>query len=991
MQELKLITPPISIKLVTPLIAVSLLAHSAAASTTKEYKGFEVQKIKSTISKKKEPPTPEKPKLNKSPVELDTTKDNEHDLSQKVAALSQLLKIEKDPQKILKMHILRAFHLLKLAQFERIKVRGKTLSPREKQRLESARLSAEHVLRSAKTLKDKSVGLYLLGTIYIDLEQEESGLKHYAELVDMKIKTEYHAQTSMYLAESYFDKDDYQKALATYRAGYPNYNTEQKQTADFKMAWCHIGMSNWSAAELQFDKIIRNNKHKFFTESLHDLAFVYSQHRSETDIIRKADTLRASGNDPENIFLMDAYKLQRRDTVKKGSLLFQKVTAGEINRQSLALWLAEIDHQINNGSLESLVPVMQRFRRVIGNDLKIIAAAKSDFGEDFKNENETYISLLAEAVGGRSKEKIKDAISLKKELVRQLIFYNFAFPDSAQKEASYSLLLEACADLQEADCLKKVITKVNKDEALITLRKRAALEEIYLIENNLKASSDTEPSRLLKTKLEEYLKADGDNEKLKSRLAGLYIKDKEYDKAKNLFGEIYQKNKNIDSLLGLLVCLYNLKEYDQINSLKMPKELVKDARVQKILRESTLGAATAAGDDLVKMELNVQQYLTYSDSKTKSQQVFNAYLTAAYNAGDTSRLLMTLKKFSGDYVINENSIGIYKKLIRKLIKENQVDHIKKTIIEYEKHSRLEAALTDEIHLARIFVGQPKPLQRLVKMKGVNLKYYLPYYMIQNPDSVLSFLDEKPKLNPEEKKVLFATLQIKAQSLRPQLSPKLKKRLEGNSLPIEYASYPKSKIEKAYEQILSLKSRSPNSINSRKLKQLMEQTQNLRSSVMPTIKNKNFAYQLKVISMSIKAEKIMEHLILDSPPPATLTGEQIDQYRQGLVQLSKDFSDQSAEFQKVHEEIAKAQEKINSEIAKAADVDPQTIETEDFPGASVVRDLTARSQISPALVYLDICVSEKELNPINHEKWRRFIFASSANPAVRAGAQQLNKE
>ncbi len=933
-------------------------------------------------------------KKKKLSIDL-TNKEDPKKLEVQIKALNLIIKSEKDRDKKIGLYLRKSYlHVSAAKMLGMSRSKTNTITAREKYHLDESRKILNFLLKSINNDKRTLSTIYnILGLVEYESDRHDKTVENFIKSIEYDAKNSQAEVMSMFIAEYYFDHDQFQKSIDFYNKLYNQMSPYQKALADYKTAWANINLKDFSKAESLFVKVINNNYDKPITEdSYKDLAFIITQKNDEFYSIEKSKqlfndkSLRAkflyynllfflqqSKNNPREALFKEIFAIQE-DNYERTKIYILKVAFEKRDYPSSQVYYAVLN--VNKHLSSMPIEAAQKF----------VAVDAKQFEED----NEIIIRQFVDAYSGRLKlQEHLAKLQISKMLIDLIAVQLKWFPQSQHFLVFYNLWIDTCVDTKNSKCLldleKDLQGRLSERAEMKMALRRIQLEILSLYDDAAQKDPATH-EKAFYFRLKEYEASypnDPQQLKIDKKILSIDFKNKNFQESMVRAEKIYKLEKNAQNLEKLFLTLFELSKYKEIAT-HPDVDLYKTKEINDIRREVSLKLAqdSSKNGQFEDYQKNVKVYMSTSPSLDKMVIVQCDYLNQ----------LLTLQKY--DLFVKE-----WQSMPPELVQRKEIN----SVLANAHAQVLNNGYYTGIDALKIYRGdQELKFQTLLYRMSLKDKwtnedkavfdslseprqaYVYNLMAVTDASNTLSLLGKKKHLSEVEKKVLKLSLILSKRDDHFMLSEAEMKTYKDyvtadhwfdKEAPIEKVvrniDFPKPEMKPAqYNNLVEVRVKDVKLIRQKAIKKLPDLTKTQKTRVLKGL---------------LQNENNMAAAILAAPAPNGLTPEQLQEYKAGLEELSKEYSNQALEFQKALHEI-EGQDLKDDEASKAEQL--QEIKTSQWSMPSVDQSDKAVKifeKVSPvaALIYIDHELEAKKLTVENYLTIRAGLFLRIENtPAMR---------
>lgn len=926
-------------------------------------------------------------KANRARLDL-TLKDDPKKLETQIKAMNLIIKTEPDRKKKIDLYLRKSYlhvSVAKMFGLSREKTTG--VSTQEKFHLDEADKILNFLMKNIKNDKEALGSIYnIMGLVEYEKDQAGKAVEFFKKSIELNSKSAQSETMALFIAEYYFDEDQYEEAIKFYRLLYKQMNPYQRALSDYKVAWCNINLKRYDLAEQGFIQIVKENLDKGIVEdSYKDFAFIVTREKDERLVLERARSafpqpqlrvkflyycllfyLQQSKDNPRDILFREAFSIQD-DPYERSRLFALKVSFEKRDYPTMGVYKALSDL---NQHLKSIDPkVRQKF--LTGESLQL------------EEDSEVIIRLFVDAYIGklRTKENLPKAY-LGKAMVTLIGNHLNWFPQTKKYLPLYNLWIDACADLKDSACLlsleRDLKPKVTERKEIAEAYRRVKLEVLNLYDTVYTADPVKHEGAFM-FRLREYVDTypkDPNTLRIQKRIFSIEFKNKKYKEALGWSQKIYASEPNAENLQKLWFTQFELGSYKEI--LESPEAAkFKSPELTDIRREASLKSAqaNATAGNFAQYEADLKVYLGSNPSEDKSVVVYLDYFNR----------LLEQKKW--DAISNE-----WTHLPEKTRNRKEFYNFRSHTLEqmtalgiFIKIPGFWAPTTDKDLNFQIFLNRralsekitPEEWKEIRAMPTARRNYVMNLLVLTQPIDLNLWLTSQKSLTADEKKILYVSILLEKKVSNFVLTEKEMAPIK-ELIPERHRPDAQAKIEKELSKLVFPKANMKPERYNKMVEQLVKDLKVLRSRGFNSLSKLTRNQKIRVLTQLVANETETSRSIVNSPLPAGLTEEQVNEYKTGLADLAKEYDLQAAEFTKAKAELEGQQLR---ETDPANTLPEIQVDQWELPSGTV-KDMALNlfSKVSPmaSMIYLDNQLTIKGIAPEDYYKVRAGLLLRISN-------------
>lgn len=836
---------------------------------------------------------------------------SEKDLKLVLSGLNSLIRIEKPGPKKNDLLISRAATLLSLGKHYYLN--GKTAADKEtkeaylKKAMNSA-AEAGNTTYASLNIKARSLHVYGMSALY--MSNEDKAVEYFEQAIKIDPNSYISPRLSVFIAEFYFDKEQYDKALPFYGQFFAKLNPEEKSLAIYKSGWCFLVLKQFENAEKAFLKIVGKKwAGDFATDALRDLAQTVTSHLTEQQIIQfGVESLAKSAPDLLVTFYTDCYMIFLRQSGNiERNALYEEILRLEKNPEKrIALAVKKMSsHQKGYASFQVFKDITEIDGLIQQSGLKPETGLFLYFATDLEVEVKRVISAYVDTVSKKLKTpEVHTEVDLATRLQKFLWYHVSWFPNSPSLQQTYMIAMDNCVYLKDADCSLRIGQLVLRQKSLVNVWPRARVEILVALETLSSRDAKYRPQFIQELKnysdiqiaAKEWLV-------FTKKLTVLYVNDKKFAEAEPYLIKIMQREYTAESLYRKIYCQYQLQKYADIvaHVPQIPKEGPLSNEIKTLIRESSLSLAKMfiEKNSFPEYEKYLFQFLNLQPDPEKADLVMADYLQKlldrqAYDKVLTSyRQLPPQKKFQGAFGKTLEQLLLILFSMNRFQEANEVLAKGSVFGQY----RVFDAYWLRVILALNGTLNEKELKVLGTSNSNVRISILSLAAVSKPKLVLEYFTVMAPIDDKEKRVWLLSRQMvqggRILALTPQEIQNMAGVVSSEMLPV--APLKSERLTKLVEFPLPTWSQER---LARVTPDAMERVKSIRRQLLKDLKGQTTDVQKRLISNGINVEKRMAWFFDESPVPEGLTAEELKEYKKEIEGFASEYYQQAIEYQKL---------------------------------------------------------------------------------------------
>lgn len=880
------------------------------------------------------------------------------DLKNKILSADHLLKKAISEQKKTELKIFKTITFVQMARKIRIQGKGKKLSAEEQKYLNLAKQEALAILnQQGYALEKKKYLYYILGLIYMDLEDKEKSIQSFELSINNPKNEPYVTVISLYLGDLYFEEGSFDKAFEKYHQFYNQLNPKDKDYVQYKTAWIYIKKNDFRKALSEFFEILKKGeKEIYYKDAISSLAFLLPDEFDQEQIIGIVDDAKIAKEQKNEILYYTYFNLIKLPSKKRDKIFSRIVTQDMSQDKKIKIYIQEcillLDKKESKTEVEKIYFYLADIMSKKINTKHFIASNEFKLVQDI---GEIIIEARLKDLNSKSNSFKVDSETLKKVIYQQL-----AIENRANKKEELNLLVFGI-EYQSSNYLKvtEIFNKANSADIAKNRFSKKFLKSIsdYNFNSILKLYevSPKEWSEKYLLLLEEKSKdpqlSANEQQQYRNKKLEILVKQENWKSAYDLVKDSSLVLLKTDELEKVSYLAFKNNDCDKISNIK--KISSQNQKVIQYLKECRLNMAERAKGDKTNFniyEKNIISFILESPEDEKKYIAVNDYfnqLMQQNKADKIERVLLGSKinilhpkilpwiyETSFRYAAQANwskSLGYTKKVLKnndlvKLYQSEKSDEAssKLLITDILRLDLINSFAIEKNYLSTDFLQKNGYSSFWLSQDNVTrllFKYFDQQIVLLNPKLFLDHNKKNDYQSSDRNDLLLASelLEIHWSRSQDQELYKLLKDL----LPLDkrqvqdYPSY-------NYLNSLNLEMKDIN-IQTKfwddtTVAKRVEKTRNSRDFIKKDLSQVSVGNALIILSLAKQAEQATAQIVLHSKLPGSLSNEQQVEYKSELKKIAEEFTSVSKEYEKLENNMYASKNhnlNTNSQIQKNA--------------------------------------------------------------------------
>lgn len=873
------------------------------------------------------------------------------------------------------------------------------LTADENKHLTIAKDILNKLLQPSAKLSDsrKASVYYLLGLAAYEYENYKLQQKYFIDALNLDPSSQQAGSLALMVAEQYFDDEDYSSALKYYNSYTGAMNDRQKDLALYKSAWCYISTQQNERAETELLKVVQSNRQSGFQkDSLRDLAFIAVRHRDELGVIRYGQQKIIHDEDRNEFYSLSLKYFFQMQTHQSLNRLIGIVLKTE---KKIDVRLEILGHQVNEYRRDYLNPMTLSYYQGIRLELEknkttLEAPELASFKKNFQSDMEYFVYSISQVYQSNvqtDKSIPRDKVA--SLLQKNILFYDYFFPESKNKILVYQILADLCVDSKSYTCVTQVYNKAKiykpEDKTWNDLRLKLRASQLTFADE-IYTKEPTKYEALLIQLVTEFKKDYPSHElvlKGLRRTLQIYTKKNDLPSVEKNYSEIFQKEQSPENLYNWAFTVFKQNRF--VDVIPMIKEQYPhDAKLNQLRSETYLKLADkeSQDDNFKNYETYIIEILKINKDPEKSSLIYVDWMQKSLNlkAGGPEHALEVFNTIPQNIKAKPIFDSFTSKLASAFVSSGDFERLSKLNL-----NRVTKAKEDSLayyKLINFFAAKEAALPGWVSvmdsLEAEKKNYLLGLIVLLKPNLALEYLKKTKANDPNHSDLYLLALKMQNKSDEFSLTNEDKKILgkKAESIHTKAAAQPPvlAEIKKVQFPNPKLSFQKYNAA----VEKLVPTVKKIREKIMKSFKEATIEQKLLIVPEAEVLEAKTARVIEEAPLPPGLDDLQKADYQSGINELAKEFVEQSTEFHKMFDGLSEKMIEISKQ--KAAEVLPEIdMNKWIWPNNEVVKKALSLQSVSgiQAHLYLDAQLAEKFLSDIEHSTTRAGLLAMSQNTEV----------
>ncbi len=586
--------------------------------------------------------------------------------------------------------------------------------------------------------KDKKLpqALYFLGYSNFEVENTKKGESYYRELTERFPGSAYVDESHFALGEYYFEKENWNEALAQYSRLVNKKTARLQGFSLYKTAWCHFRMGKYELAVDTLERVIRQgdnrgeaeegikevNTLRLREEAIKDYVAFYAQTGKYQEA--QSDFYKATDSEKKTIELLDAlaYRYSYSGNVNASTYLFKKLIANNPDAEKAAKYQYQIvQDYLNVNNLKMFKGELSIWVEKYGkeSDWARVNVGKPEIIKETYNLQETTLR-------NHTLRLHQTAINVKTDYTRQTAaesykMYLYYFKDAAKHSEMRFFLAELYFDMRDYEKAGQQYLWIAENDKKSPYFEKAVINNVLAMEKLLPSDAKMEQQRANSKdkvtklpyeptvkKFEQasllYLQNFPKGEKaaeIRKRLGAIYYAHNDFEPALGIFRNIIKESPNSkDAPLAaeyILDIHNNRKDIESYQ--KEATELLKNPTIAKSstgkeIRDNLNKVSFLRADSLSKAGKHAEAakaFESFSVDHSSSPQAFSAVFNAGVNyekAGNASEAVRMYERVLANPSKSKDTDSL-KQEVRNSMAEmyKKMGHLEKSATYYDQFSK----------------------------------------------------------------------------------------------------------------------------------------------------------------------------------------------------------------------------------------------------------------------------------------------------------------
>lgn len=913
--------------------------------------------------------------------------ENEKVILLSLSRLNLILKNEKKIDNIISIHTNRIICFIQLARISRIKSGGKALVSEEEKYLKKS-------LNLIKQIKLHKISNELIGKMYyfeglinLDMGKKGQSQQSFEKAIEVYPKSIFTPSLALYLADLYYEAGDLPKAMKGYKRFYSVMNNQERDLADYKMAWIHLNLSEIEpAVDLFLSMIEKSNSKSIVQDSLISVSVALSEKFDQDVILSKLEKSNVSESTKVKI-LWAIYDNFLQQPKKERLKIWERISKSESSNDAIV--------KLISSELQ-----MMELGVNIGRDIYILKIIKIYLNANHK-KIKGFSGPLIVALGQQLESLISKSLTLNQEHGSDKI-YEFLKTtiDIYLKENIFSrhlevtsllleLLIEKNSDKELMNLCKEILT----DPQYITLRNRAKFLALLDFEKQFLNDQDKyrEKFFILGERYLADLKAE-QWDKVAQKFYEYFIKSGHNKEAEKTIEALNQNYPNEDNFLKLVSVKFELRKCEEVLSiLSRKKVLVKKLADYK--RECYLTIAQESKKEntsFVVYQQNIQNFIALSEGAKRNAAIadyLNTLELVNLKEVKEKKDLEVLKDFQEVFEhqyynarFEKELFPIYQREILNLVEHGEFSKAQLYLKDCEKNQLCSSLVPLMLNLQNLeSISQTRNEKSddfFIRKIDSDLGKYLP---LISPEVIIDIYNKKNITKKMDPRILLVAARLSLINWADDAYKEIYKQIV-SLLTKDEKPYTLSRLWIQLDKINFPKGNSRHKLQDQQVMNLIKKVQDSRNVVLSDLGQYSIISQRNLLNKAIEVEIRMSEVIQLSPIPGNVDPAKVGEYQQGLKQLAEEFDTQSISYKKLLSSFDQVKNppllNVIDELKAPSSVENWSWGTVDLQSEKIKQFVREESYIK-ALYYLDYLRSISKISTEDYYSRRSGVLIFSA--------------
>ncbi len=945
------------------------------------------------------------------------------DVSQDVTKLRESLKginlvLNNQPNSPNRIELLlkKAFlHVNIVRELGRNRTSVNQLSEEDNKNLTVAKDILNKLLQPSARLPEikKASVYYLLGLAAYEYENYKLQQKYFIEALKIDPKSAQAGSLALMVAEQYFDEEDFENALKYYNGYTSVMSDKQKDLALYKSAWCYISTQQNEKAEGELLKVVQSNRVSGFQkDSLRDLAFIAVRHRDELGIIRYGQQKIISDVDRNEFYSLSLkyfFQMQTRQPINRLIGIVLKT------EKKLEARLEILGHQVNEYRVDYLNPQVLSYFQGIRLELEknktnLELPELVGFKKNFQSDMEFFIYSVTQVYEAKVETpknvpRAKVAALLEKDI----LFYDYFFPESKNKILVYQVLADLCTESKSYPCVTQVYNKSKNykpdDKSWNELRLKLRTNQLVFADE-LYTKDPVKNEALLLQIFNDFKKDYPNHESILNglkRTLQIYIKKADAQNIEKSYSEIYQREKNPENLYNWSLIVFKQDKFAEVVPM-IKDQFPKDVKLNQLRIETYLKLADKESQkgQFKNYEAYIVEILKINKDPEKASLIYSDWMQKSFalKENGAEHALQVFAQIPNQIRIKPAFDSFATRLAGSFVVQGDFDNLAKLDLNRSNTNTKDNSLAyfKLINFfARAEAALPNWVPLMQSLDPEKRNYLVGLLVLVKPNMALDYFRKAKTTEANTPELYLLALKLHHQSEEVTLTPTDRKILGSLSTTLQKKGIENPALLKEIEQVKFPTQKMSFKKYNAMVEALVPAVKKIREKILKSFKDSSIEQKLLIVPEAETLEARAAKAIEEAPAPPGIDEIQKADYQAGINELAKEFVDQSGEYKKMFDGLSEKMIELTKQ--RAAEILPE-IDLTKWPWPS--NDITKKAlslqtnSNMQAHLYLDAQLSEKGISDIDYSMTRSGLLALSQNTDVmrsyiKQELQQQQKE
>jgi hypothetical protein len=593
-------------------------------------------------------------------------------------------------------------------------------------------------------------------------------------------------------------------------------------------------------------------------------------------------------------------------------------------------------------------------------------------------------------------------------LEKNILFYDYFFPESKNKILVYQILSDLCVDSKVYTCVTQVYNKAKsykpEDKNWNDLRLKLRAHQL-MFADDLYAKDPAKNEALVLQVFTDFKKDYPEHElvlKGLKRTLQIYTQKADMPSVEKNYAEIFQREKNPENLYNWSLTVFKQDKFAEV--VPMIKDLYpNDSKLNQLRIETYLKLADkeSQAHNFKNYEAYIIEILKLSKDPDKTALIYSDWMQKSFNqkVGGAEHALEVFNNIPLNIKAKPLFDPYTRQLASAFVSSGDFERLSK--INFNRVVKSKEHDVTYYKLVNFFANKEAVLANWVAVlqscETEKRNYLISLLVLLKPNMALDYF-RKAKVNDANMPALYLlAMKLQNQTDDFQLTPTDRNVLGSLSNSLQNKLIDAPALIQEIKQVKFPTAKMSLQKYNAAVEKLVPTVKKIRQKIQNSFKESSIEQKLLIVPEAETLEANTAKAIEEAPPPPGLDEVQKADYQAGINDLAKEFVEQSIEYKKMFDGLSEKMIEITKQ--KAADVLPEIdLSKWIWPSSEITKKTLSLQLVAniQAGFYLDAQLAEKGISESDYLITRVGLLGLSQNTNVmrdyiKQELQQQQKE